>query len=200
MKKVLLAVVVLAVTIGSGFAQTAGSIGAGVKAGGVLGFHDFDIGPGDSKSRFNVTVGGFGSYTIIDRLSVQLELDFMIAQGDDYSKYNSLDIPLLIKFAFLQEPLRVGVAAGPQISIPIGDIEFDITGYQKIDGEADGFAFGAVAGLYAGFPLGSGLLLGDIRFYYDFNAQQGKSEYNPEVEGFINRRGLIFTLGYEFSF
>jgi hypothetical protein len=211
MKKLFLAVLVLFVVVGLGFAQTAGTVSAGAKLGGVAGFHGWhsDIKTYLGKepdSNFNFTFGAFGAYTIIDNLSIQVELDFMLNQGgtvkafglvDVDIEYNSLDIPVLIKYAFLQEPLIVGVAAGPQLSIPIGDIKISGAGMSE-DVESDGITFGAVAGVYAGYPLGPGSITGDIRFLFDFSELKGKDAAGSA--GILTRRGLVFTLGYEFSF
>jgi hypothetical protein len=66
------------------------------------------------------------------------------------------------------------------------------------DREADGITFGAVAGIYAGYPLGPGRLIGDVRFLFDFNPL--KSKQGGSSNDFLTRRGLVFALGYEFSF
>jgi hypothetical protein len=210
MKKLFLAVLVLFMAAGLGFAQTAGTISLGVKAGGVAGFHSWNsdikeaLGK-DPDSKFNFTFGAFGAYTITDNFSIQAEFNFMLNQGGKVSisgvdidiDYNSLDIPLLIKYAFLQEPLVLGVAAGPQLSIPIGDIEIS-GGGTSMKIKPDGITFGAVAGLYAGYPLGPGRILGDVRFLFDFSELKGK--YEGISADALTRRGLIFALGYEFSF
>jgi hypothetical protein len=203
MKKLLLAVLVLFLVTGALFAQTAGSISVGIKAGGVLGFHDsHDL---DMDSKFNFAIGAYGAYAFSDSLSVQAELDFMIGQGltgdvsgvDVDATYNSLDIPILVKYSFLNKPLVVGVEVGPQLSIPIGDIEMS-GGGTSVDIEPDGMTFGAVAGIYAGYPIGPGRIIGDLRFLFDFNALQGKMA--GATDDFITRRALIFAVGYEFSF
>jgi hypothetical protein len=198
MKKVLAVLIVLFVVAASGFAQ----FSVGAKLGGAFGFHSWnsdieDLTGEEPDSKFNFTFGAFGGYAFNEKLSLQVELDFMLNQGGEVSsediEYNSLDIPVLVKYAFLQNPLVVGVAVGPQISIPLGDIKV-----ASEDIGADGITFGAVAGLYAGYPLGPGRIIGDLRFLFDFN-QLKASESGVDAD-VLARRALIFTVGYEFSF
>jgi hypothetical protein len=214
MKKFLLAVLVLSLIAGAGFAQEAGTISAGARLGGVIGFHSYSDDFKDSleftpDSKFNFAVGAFGAYTVIDNLSVQAELNFLIGQGGKKSKsgvdytlsYNSLDIPVLIKYTFLDDPLIFGVQVGPQLSLPLGEIEFEFeaSGYSDSDNiDSDGITFGAVAGVYLGYPLGPGSIIGDVRFLFDFTSLKGKA--SGETMDVLTRRGLIFTLGYGFSF
>jgi hypothetical protein len=215
MKKVLLALVVLSLIAGAGFAQEAGTISAGAKLGGVIGFHSFEKQEMEGAatitpdSKFNFTFGAFGAYTIIDNLSVQAELNFMISQGGEGSAsgidfettYNSLDIPVLIKYSFLNDPVIFGAQAGPQLSIPLGKLEGKVSypgGSKTYKSDSDGITFGAVAGVYVGYPLGPGSIIGDLRFLFDFNALKRKE--NGKSEDLLTRRGLIFTLGYGFSF
>jgi hypothetical protein len=122
----------------------------------------------------------------------------MIGQGleDNFgadATYNSLDIPVLVKYSFLNKPLIVGVEGGPQLSIPIGKYKDPRGNF-----DTDGPTFGAVAGVYAGYPLGPGRIIGDLRFLFDFNKLKAKE--GGVTENILTRRGLIFAVGYEYSF
>jgi len=212
MRKLLVVVLVLWTTAAALFAQDAGEFTIGARGGMLFGFHkvgsdlrdyinyNFRENPTE-ESLFNPNVAAYGNYAVTDRIAIQGELNFMINQGMKFSAYGnsvegtgtSLDIPVLVKYTFLTDPARIGILAGPYISIPLG--KFKTSGYLSTEDEPDGFAFGITAGLFAGYPIGPGRLVGDLRFIYDFSAM--KIEHDYEV---MERRGLALTAGYEISF
>ncbi|MDR1862560.1 MAG: PorT family protein [Treponema sp.] len=114
--------------------------------------------------------------------------------------YSSLDIPVLLRYEFLQQPLMVGLVAGPVLSIPVGDVELSFP--SELGGSTDvktkGITFGATAGVFGGYPVGPGKIIADIRFLMDFTPLKIK-EGGETIEA-IKRRSLNITLGYEFSF
>jgi len=201
-------------------AQQAGQWTAGARLGAAFGFNDsMDMGndfdePGHFVSdemlvNFNIAV--YGAYAFTDRISVQAELNFMINQG--YTKrvvyedvverltevtYSSVDIPILLRFNFLNSPSAFGILAGPHISIPLGRAQIIIDGtieQVEIDSSA---TFGITAGLFGGVRLGPGRIMGDLRFIFDFNSSEERQM--EESLAFMRRRALLFTLGYEISF
>jgi hypothetical protein len=164
----------------------------------------------DGKSGVSFILSPYGGYYVTDKIAVQTEFNFMFGQkktwkltspgytiqdGEIEGKYSSLDIPLLLRFDFINQPALFGIVAGPQISIPLGDIETTYFGEsEKID--ADGVNIGIAVGLYGGYPLGPGRFIGDVRFIMDFNPVKAKSE--GETLELIKRRGINITVGYEF--
>jgi hypothetical protein len=120
---------------------------------------------------------------------------FIIQNGQVEMKYSSLDIPLLIRFDFLNDSTLFGILAGPYVSIPMGNIQillFDRSNEMKLDKVTTGFT----VGVYSGFVLGPGRFVGDIRFNVDFVPVTAKIE-GLSLE-MIKRRGINITLGYEF--
>ena len=236
MKKQLIVVLVFLAGISAVSAQQAGQFSAGARLGGVFGFHSMDVDFDDIESKMNFNFGVYGAYAVMDGLSIQAELNFMITQGvkesfsyyweDDYYgdyysekgtstiTYSSLDIPILVKYTLMYEPMLIGILAGPYLSIPISDMEasFDVSveeydsyyGYDYYTGSGtnktptDGITFGLTAGLFLGYPIGPGLFVGDIRFSFDLSSQKAKER--GESFDVISRRGLAVSVGYEISF
>jgi hypothetical protein len=180
---------------------------------------EFQANTGDSLSVKGSSGPAFAlspylGYYFTDKVAVQTELNFIFGQkktwelsspgyiindgeSDIEGKYSSLDIPVLLRFNFINQPALFGLVVGPQFSIPLGDIETTYFGEsEKID--ADGVTVGIAAGLFTGYPLGLGRLIGDLRFIMDFNAVKAKS--GGESRELIKRRGINITVGYEFLF
>ena len=217
-KHVFISLILVLFVIGNVFAQETGQFSIGARAGVLIGFHSipsdfllFAITLGvdsswQSKNNFNFAI--YGSYAITDRILIQPEFNFMIKQGykgeisglssevDAY--YSSLDIPILVKYTFLKQPLFFGILAGPHLSFPLGDLKMEVPGYLTSVGDSDGVAFGFSAGLFGGYPVGPGRIVGDLRFIMDFNSI-GMKESGVSFE-MIKRRGISFTIGYEYSF
>ena len=239
MKKIVVVALALLMAATGLHAQEAGTFTLGFRTGVAFGFHDTGDSERemrryiyhwygyhssiDSSRRMNFNLAAFAGYTIIDNLSLQLELGIMAnqgfrmeatAQGVDAGEaqfsYTSLDIPLLVRYSFLDGML--GVMAGPHISIPLGravnwiepaaNNEHDY-GYAF---EIDTFAtFGFTTGVVGAFPVGPGHIIGDLRFVFDFNSMQVVTEH-PTIYGrqtsidAITRRALVFTVGYQMSF
>ncbi|GHV60329.1 hypothetical protein AGMMS49587_01280 [Spirochaetia bacterium] len=141
------------------------------------------------------------------------ELNFMFGQGiklkgsglasgyDAVLKYSSLDIPLLVRYAFINKPVVFGLQAGPYISIPFG-LKASGNGaeYMGIDGDFDsGGALGGITvGAFVGYPLGPGKIIGDVRFLTDFGTLKAhESGFDFTVS---HRAGINLTFGYEISF
>jgi len=207
-----------------GSAPQAGQFSVGGRLGGALGFTEsFSdaermlrpvFSNPDARTsvepELNFTFALYGNYALTNRLSVQAELNFMISQGYElraprqargsYSfdiNYSSLDIPLLLRFDFLESQPMFGIMAGPHISIPIGRLEIydnrEESYFDELDIDST-FIFGFTAGLFGGFRAGPGRVIGDLRFVFDFNSVQA------DGMDFIRRRAVALSVGYEISF
>jgi len=209
MKKLLLILLVLSVTGMGLYAQEAGKFSVGGRAGALLfGFHDAGeledyMGSNVSKkSLMNFTFGAYVAYTIMENFSIQGEINFMINQGYKLSipgysakvKYNSIDLPVLVKYNFLSDPAVLGILGGPYLSIPVGDVKVSGMG----SASTSGIAFGLAVGAYGGYKLGPGHIIGDLRFIMDLSATEAKA-FGYSMD-FIKRRGFILTVGYEYTF
>jgi hypothetical protein len=165
----------------------------------------------DEKSGVAFVLSPYGGYYFSDKVAVQVETNFMFGQkktwemsyggqslGEIEGKYSSLDIPLLLRFDFINKPALFGILAGPYISLPLGDIEIASTGEASMTVDPDGITAGIAAGIYGGYPIGPGRIIGDVRFIMDFNALKGKD--SGVTEELLKRRGINITVGYEFLF
>jgi hypothetical protein len=162
----------------------------------------------DETSGASFILSPYGGYYFTDKLAVQAEANFMFGQkktwklsaggysGEITGKYSSLDIPVLLRFDVINRPALFGVLAGPYLSFPLGDIELSGAGMSE-ELSAEGITAGIALGIYGGYPIGPGRIIGDVRFIMDFNPLKVKdSGYTAEV---LNRRGLNISAGYEIS-
>ncbi|MDR2951713.1 MAG: PorT family protein [Treponema sp.] len=218
MKKLVILVLAFCICAAMLAAQEGGDFTVGSRLGFMFGFHsegdDFKyIAPGagmlDDSSLANFNLAFYGEYSLTDAMALQTEFNFMIAQGKKWSgygttvevTYSSLDIPILFKYAFLKKPLVVGALGGPYLSFPIGKMKdkISVSGYSVSDeSDTEGITFGMTLGAYAGFPLGPGRIVGDMRFIFDFN--QIQATYQNVTRKVLRRNGLVITAGYEFTF
>jgi hypothetical protein len=163
----------------------------------------------DDKVGVGFVLSPYLGYYFTDKIAVQTEFNFMFGQkktwelsapgyiiedGEIKGKYSSLDIPFLIRFDFVNKPGLFGILAGPYISIPLGDIEVSMFG-DSDDVNPDGITAGIAAGIYGGYPIGPGRIIGDVRFIMDFNPVKAKE--SGETIELIKRRGINITAGYE---
>jgi len=157
------------------------------------------------KSTFAFTVGVYGGYNFTDKLALVAELDFFVNQGlkldvsgwgEDKYTYNSVDIPVLIRYEFINKSFVLGVAGGPYLSIPFGLKWTCPGGCDTVD--SGGVVFGVSGGLFAAYPLGAGRIIGDLRFMTDFmSAKWTQSGVSQEI---LTRRAITLTVGYELAF
>jgi hypothetical protein len=215
--------VILVVLVMAGVSLYAEGPFFGAKVGVGIGFHGngnyiddlFEGMPVDEKSGAAFALSPHGGYYFTDKIAVQTELSFMFGQKKTWKatgrgvsvevkgKYSSLDIPFLIRFDFVSTPALFGILAGPYISIPLGDIDFSglaSTGYESESAhdtiDPEGVTAGIAAGLYGGYPIGPGRIIGDVRVIMDFSAIKGKDSAGVTAE-LIKRQGLNITVGYE---
>ncbi|MDR1257579.1 MAG: hypothetical protein LBJ86_07525, partial [Spirochaetaceae bacterium] len=79
-----------------------------------------------SNTAFNAAL--YGAFRFNDVWSVQAELNLMLNNGMEISgqgpvvsiDYHTIDIPLLVRWNFIQVPVAVGLVIGPYISLPAG--------------------------------------------------------------------------------
>ena len=204
----------------------------GVKGGVMFGIHKL-VGPfievlkqgyiANEESFKNFSAAAYVDMRIFNKLSGQLEVNFILNQGNTITApgggiglttyeftYSSLDIPLLIRYDFFEKPL-LGLEAGPYLSIHLGKLKSsNITpgnpyphNKEEVDYiDINGLTYGFAVGTVFGYPLGPGKLFGNVRFIIDFNPVKvnlkplGGSASNE----LLNRRGLFLMLGYEYSF
>jgi hypothetical protein len=159
----------------------------------------------ESTIAFNPAL--FFAFKFNDRFGLQAELNVMtnngiIATYPDGKKvnaaYTSLDIPILLYYNIVVNPVIVRVFAGPYAAIPVGKINVSMPG---LSGEAGikntGHMFGIAGGFDEGFKIGPGNIIGDFRYINDFN--DNTIDFNgDELKGFL-RRAINITVGYEFS-
>ncbi|MDR0688846.1 MAG: PorT family protein [Spirochaetaceae bacterium] len=223
--KRLCAVVVVLVMAG-GAVYSAGPF-FGAKAGVGIGFHgngkDMEDMVASIESVEGVSVdetsgvafalSPYLGYYFTDKLAVQTEVNFMFGQkkiweisfggfsGEITGKYTSLDVPVLLRFDFINRPALFGALAGPYLSIPLGDIEISapaaLVQPSSLEVKPDGVTLGVALGLYGGYPIGPGRIIGDVRFILDFNSLKGKD--SGQTMELIKRRGITVTAGYEIS-
>ena len=227
MKKFLLVILIILVVFSAAYAQNAGETSAGARAGMLFGFHSFSdefrrlfdaaselpINISDrALNNFNLAI--FGSYAFTNNFSVQAELIYMINQGMEISArllgfgstvrgtYSSLDIPILLKYSFINAPAKLGVLGGPHVSLPLGYFELKETGigFGPLVGEYGvGFpTFGITVGLFGGFPVGPGRITGDLRYLMDFTYLKIRP-FGEDID-VAARRGISAGIGYEFIF
>ncbi|MDR1232621.1 MAG: outer membrane beta-barrel protein [Spirochaetaceae bacterium] len=168
----------------------------------------------ESNTAFNITL--YGAFRFNDVWSLQAEMDIMLnngmevsGQGDDMGiEYATIDIPLLVRWNFIQSPVMAGLLVGPYISLPVGKLNQswpdDDQGTAEDDrGSAltmNGYTLGIAFGFALGCKLGPGNLAADVRYINDF-----RSLYvNEPSEGIYDqniciRRSINITVGYEFS-
>jgi hypothetical protein len=167
----------------------------------------------DEKSGTAFVLSPYGGYYFTDKLALRGELTVMFGQkktwevssvgfsGKITGKYSSLDIPILVKYDLITTPVLLGALAGPYLSIPLGDIEISapslVAAFLPRTGDPDGVTAGIALGVYGGYPIGPGRIVGDVRFIMDFNPLKVKAAgATYEV---LKRRGLNITAGYEIS-
>jgi hypothetical protein len=219
MKKILV-VLVVAMLCFSLSAQT--GLFAGGKLGLEVGINELssdvsDIFSGSSYDEESFTVFGLGAYAgymFSPGISVLAELNIYFDQGMEVetsgaklnATYTSVDIPILLRYEFLQTPVILGIQVGPYLSFPSkvafgGNVWDSMVSYYGIKSEykpENSAIFGLTFGIIGGLTFGPGRLLGDIRFLTDL-APLEVDVYGETIEVFT-RLGIVISLGYELFF
>jgi hypothetical protein len=163
--------------------------------------------PGEkSNTAFNGTL--YGAYRFNDVWSIQAELNFMLNNGIEISghgttvkiDYPTLDIPLLVRWNFIQLPFTAGIVIGPYISIPIGKLNLSV-GDRGSALDMKGNTLGIAGGFALGYKLGPGSLAADLRYLNDFGSLLVREDFGEGMQdaNICIRRSINVTVGYEFS-
>jgi hypothetical protein len=115
-------------------------------------------------------------------------------------EYTTLDIPVLIRWNFIQSPLVVGVFAGPYLSVPMGKLTVS-RGDKGSTLDLTGISYGGTAGAVVAHKFGPGNILADIRFLHDAASLLVRENFGEGVQDakICIRRSVNVTAGYEFS-
>jgi hypothetical protein len=116
--------------------------------------------------------------------------------------YTSLDIPVLVRYEFFEFPVSLSVLGGPYLAFGLGKFKAELSGFpaggpivdDSAEGDIDGIRFGITVGLAAGYKLGPGSIVADLRFLTDFAPVE--VDYGT-TEKVFTRRGINLTVGYE---
>ena len=204
----------------------------GVRGGVLLPFskpHEDMIGTGVNPTVHNsivISASGFAGYRVTEAFTVQAEVGVSInnemkISGMDLDtdinlKYSTLEIPLVLSFAVVQNPLRVELYGGAYVSLPITDLDLELVDYHGATGSVKltSFTLGALGGLKIGKTLGPGELFVDGRFMNDFDSlkiggifeywvSDGETRSKKQVDltdcKVCVRRGVTITVGYAFT-
>jgi hypothetical protein len=195
-----------------GIGNTHFLIGARLGAGFEINTADEDmVGSGYSPKEksniaFNATL--FGAFKFNESWTIQPEVIFMFNNGMEISgqgytvtiEYHTLDIPLLVRWNFVLEPVLAGIVLGPYISLPIGKLNLSV-GDQGSALDTTGYTFGATGGFVIGKKIGPGYITGDVRFLHDFSSLKVREDFGDGMQdaNIGIRRSINLTIGYEFS-
>jgi len=164
----------------------------------------------------NLDAAVYGNYSITDLISIQIELSTrtqgyvlrFFTSGEQLRnvdvKYNSFDLPILVRFNFRAPMMNFGFLLGPVISFPMGDLSVAETGRLPLQNDplyynsfviSSAITAGAVVGTFATFPIGDGRIGAHLRALYDFLPLQVQNGGEPVEAG--SRMALSFGLFYE---
>jgi hypothetical protein len=196
----------------SGIGTTHFGVGARLGAGFEINTaHEDMVGDGyspneKSNTAFNAAL--YGALRFNDAWAVQPEVNFMVNNGMEISghgttvkiAYPTIDIPLLIRWNFIQAPVAVGIAAGPYISLPIGKLNLT-AGDRGSALDMGGCTFGITGGFTLGYKTGPGYVTADLRYLNDFTSLAVREDFGEGVRdsNILLRRSINVTVGYEFA-
>ncbi len=97
---------------------------------------------------------------------------------------------------------------GPNFSFPLGKMKaessvsteiFNFSTSEKMDIDST-VLFGITVGMEVSYPVGSGAIVGGIRYINDFTKLKVKDFSSGESVEALTRRALTFSAGYQISF
>jgi hypothetical protein len=198
--------------VSSGIGTTHFLIGARLGAGFEINTADEDmVGSGyspkeKSNTAFNAAL--YGAFRFNDVWSIQPELNLMLNNGMEISgqgytvniDYTTIDIPLLVRWNFIQSPVVAGSVIGPYISLPAGKLNLSVDN-KGAALDMNGYSFGVTGGFTLGYKLGPGYITGDVRFMHDFASLIVQEDFGEGLQDakICIRRSINVTAGYEFS-
>jgi hypothetical protein len=159
------------------------------------------------KSNTAFALSAYGSYTIFPKFSIQAELGLMANNGMALSmggievlkgSYTSLDLPVLARYEFFETPVSLSVLGGPYLSFGLGKFKLEMFSSPSEEADIDGIRFGITMGVAAGYKVGPGSIIADLRFLTDFAPV--KVKYSGATMDVFTRRGINLTVGYEMKF
>jgi hypothetical protein len=159
-----------------------------------------------SNVAFNTTL--YSAFKFNDAWLIQPELNFMINNGMKISghgntvsiRYNTMDIPVLVRWNFIQRPLVAGIILGPYISLPLGKLNLVIDDKGSAL-DMTGVTFGFTGGFTIAYKIGPGHIVGDIRYLNDFSSLKVREDFGDGMQdaNIEIRRSINVTVGYAFS-
>jgi hypothetical protein len=159
----------------------------------------------ESLTAFNAAL--FGAFRVTYWFAVQPELNVMVNNGIKITfvdgstaraVYTSIDVPLLLRFTVLQTPVTVGILGGAYASFPVGTMNLEFSGLSGATSVTPkNIIFGFTAGLNAGYRIGPGHIIVDLRYINDLS--HVLIDYKGTEMNSLLRRSINVTAGYEFS-
>jgi hypothetical protein len=196
----------------SGIGTTHFMIGGRLGAGFEINTADEDmVGDGYSpKEKSNIAFNAalYGAYRFNDVWSVQAEMNLMLNNGMEISgqgstiriDYTTIDIPVLVRWNFMQSPVVAGIVLGPYISLPAGKLNLSVND-RGAALDMEGYTLGIAGGFVLGYKLGPGSLAADVRYINDFGSLHVREDFGEGMQdaNICVRRSINITVGYEFS-
>ncbi|MDR1230667.1 MAG: hypothetical protein LBK61_04610 [Spirochaetaceae bacterium] len=200
---------------GSGIGTTHFMAGVRLGAGFEINTADEDmVGPGfslkeESNTAFNAAL--YAAFRFNGVWSVQAELNLMRNNGMEISgdgdgsgfriDYPTIDIPLLVRWNFMQSPVAAGILIGPYISYPAGKLNLSADGNRGRGLDMKGHTLGIAFGFALGYKLGPGSLSADVRYINDFGSLYVHEDFGegPQDANICIRRSINITVGYELA-
>jgi len=162
----------------------------------------------NEKSNIAFAAALCGAFKINHAWSIQPELIVMLNNGIEISgqgyivniQYPTLDIPLLVRWNFIQAPVLASILLGPYLSLPIGKLNLTVDNKGSAL-DMNGHSFGITGGFSFGYRLGTGHILMDLRYLNDFSSLFVRNDFGEGIQNakILIRRSINMTFGYEFS-
>lgn len=190
------------------------ALSLGVKAGATFATISGDNIEDLAGNRTGLSVGGFANFPISSVISLQPEVLF-VQKGSEVQEDGAdaelslsyLEVPLLARFSFpTTAPIHPYFFAGPTVSFKVGcsvggstdgvsfDVDCDQDSLQAFSVETETLDFGLIGGVGAGFGLGAGEALVDVRYNFGLS---GVFDGPDVVE--VKNRVLTLMLGYSIA-
>ena len=207
MKRVLIAVSMIAFITGLSSVSMAKELTGGVKAGiNITNLSGDDIEDADSK--MGIVGGGFITYKISDMFAIQPELLFSMKGckfdedgGDATLKLNYLEIPVLAKFLIpMKENIKPNVYLGPSLGI-LMSAKYDWegggeSGTEDVKDDLKSVDFGLVFGGGVDFPIGEGIMTFDARYTMGLSSFREDDDDGTSYDW--KNKAISFIVGYAF--
>ena len=115
-------------------------------------------------------------------------------------EYNSLSIPLLLRYTILFSPVNLNALAGFHLSFAMGKLNVEGGGRGLNVAESassNNATFGMDFGANVGYKLGPGNIVGGLFFTFDFNPI--RADVDKKDSKIATRRALNLMVGYEYK-